>query len=94
MYTYQHLPELNDLATSVDSVQSASNIGGVLNLAQSVGMALYRCKGCEGSDWVANHPLMVCLVDKLAAMTGTQALGHPATNGASIISSTCTSRPT
>ena len=77
MYTYQHRFELNDLAVAVHRVQSASNIGGVLTLAKSASETLYRCKGCEGSDWVANHPLMVGIVDKLSAMTGTQTLGQP-----------------
>lgn len=76
---YRKTIDLRPWAEKVEQIQWASNIGGVLFFAKELSSALYGAEDYEGSDWVANHPLMIATLDKLSSLSGIQNLS--ATDG-------------
>lgn len=78
------MKSMKDLAQQALDVQNASNLSGVVAAFREVMIELWEHARVEGhgTDWVNTHPIAKLWSDKVAHLTGTQAIGNDAVTAA------------
>lgn len=67
---------IKELAQDALDVQSACNLSGVIHAFSRTITKLRELLPGVGTDAINTHPICILWSDKIAALTGTQTIGH------------------